>query len=400
MVTQTKDLRMTVLIKIIMDSIRSNMKQYTMLAALLSIWIIFSFTTDGIFLKPRNLSNLFLQTSTIAILAIGMTLIIVTGHINLGVGSVAGFLGAVAAIVQVKYGLNTPLTILVTLCCGVVIGALEGYWVAFQKVPAFIVTLASMLAFRGATIGITEGKTIGPMHDSFKMISQDYIPKIFPDVAIHDTSLIIIVCAILLFIIFDFRKRQSRMRYGFSIIPIELQILKVLLLSVTIGLIGFVLVTYRGIPYSVLLVLGLVVLFNFIAENTIFGRHLYAIGGNKDAAKLSGINIELKTFFVFILMGCITATAGMVFLARQGSADTSAGNLFELDAIAASVIGGTSLAGGQGTVPGAIIGALVMESLNNGMSLMNLDITFQYIIKGLILLLAVWVDFLTRKKES
>ncbi len=385
--------------KIIMDSIKKNLKQYTMLAALIAIWIIFSFATEGVFLKSRNLSNLFLQTATIATLAVGMTLIIVSGHINLGVGSVAGFLGALAAIMQVKLGLSTPVTVLITLFFGMLVGAWEGYWVAYQKIPAFIVTLAGMLAFRGATISITGGETIGPMNDGFKAISQSYLPKLFHIEGFHDLSLMVIVLSVILFIYFDLKKRKSRLKYGFTTLPMELQILRIILLAVVIGLLGYVLITYRGIPIVMLIVLGLVILVNFVAENTTFGRHLYAIGGNSDAAKLSGINIRLKTFFVFVLMGTITAIAGMIFLARQGSADTSAGNLFELDAIAAAVIGGTSLSGGQGTIPGAIIGALVMESLTNGMSLMNMPIAYQYIIKGLILLLAVWVDIATRKRD-
>lgn len=371
-----------------------------MLAALLSIWIIFSFTTEGIFLKPRNLSNLFLQTATIATLAIGMTLIIVTGHINLGVGSVAGFLGAMAAIMQVSWGFSTPLTIGITLILGALIGAWEGFWVSYQRIPAFIVTLAGMLAFRGATIGVTGGKTIGPMQDSFKSLSQSYLPSIFKIPHFNDTSFLFIIVAIFLLVLVDFKKRKTRLKYGFTVLPMEMQILKVLLLSVVIGLTGFIMITHRGIPIAVLIVLSLTVIITFVAENTVFGRHLYAIGGNRDAAKLSGINIELKTLLVFVLMGVITAVAGIIFLARQGAADTSAGNLFELDAIAAAVIGGTSLSGGVGTIPGAIIGALVMESLNNGMSLMNMEITYQYIIKGLILLLAVWMDFLTRKKNE
>lgn len=399
MATAFDNERMKLFKMVILDSVKQNLKQYTMLAALLSIWIIFSLTTDGIFLMPRNLSNLLLQTCTIASLAVGMTLIIVAGHINLAVGSVAGFLGAVAAIMQTRWGMPLIPTILITLALGALIGAWEGYWTAYQKVPAFIVTLAGMLAFRGATIGVTGGETIGPVSDGLKAISQAYLPNIFHIQGFNDSSFLFIVLALVLLVVFDLKKRNARMKYGLVVIPMELQILKIILIATAIGVMGAVLVTYRGIPYAVLIVLALVLVVNFIAEKTTFGRHIYAIGGNQDAAKLSGINIRLKTMLTFILMGAITAIGALIFLARQGSADTSAGNLFELDAIAAAVIGGTSLAGGEGTIPGAIIGALVMESLNNGMSLMNMDITYQYIIKGMILLIAVWVDFLTRKKD-
>lgn len=397
-----QDVKRTNSLKMVLSgSIKNNIRQYTMVIALLSIWAIFMILTGGTFLTSRNLSNLFLQSCTVAILAVGMVLIMVAGHIDLSVGSVAGFTGAIAAVLQVKMNLGTIPAILVTLVVGLLIGVWQGYWVAYRGVPAFIVTLAGMLIFRGGIIGVTGGNSIGPMKDSFKAIGQGYLPNLFvKDGSFNDTSAIIGVIFIILFIMFDLKKRKSRIKYGFEVLPLPLQILKMITVSIVIALVLSIMVTYMGIPYAILLLIGLVVLFSFIANKTTFGRHIYAIGGNKEAARLSGINIKQRTMALFIIMGVLTTVAGIVFTARLNTATTSAGNLFELDAIAAAVIGGTSTMGGEGTIFGAIIGALVMASLDNGMSLMNVDITFQYMIKGLILLLAVCVDIATRKKGA
>lgn len=386
--------------EILLGSIKNNLRQYTMGIALLAIWLIFTLLTDGIFITSRNLSNLFLQSCTIAILASGMVLVMVAGHIDLSVGSIAGFLGAVAAVLMVKMNVSTIPAILITLLLGLMIGLWQGYWISYRGVPAFIVTLASMMAFKGAIIGVTSGASIGPMNVDFKAIGQGYVPKLFfLDQAYNDTSAIISIGLILLFVFFEIRKRQVRIKYGFSVLPMPLQLIRIVFISLAMALILSIMVGYRGIPYAIILLIAIVVLFSFIAEKTTFGRHVYAIGGNKEAARLSGININKTNLMIFVIMGVLTAIAGIVFTARLNAATTAAGNLFELDAIAAAVIGGTSTLGGEGTIFGAIIGALVMASLDNGMSLMNLDITFQYVIKGLILLLAVWVDIATRKRN-
>ncbi len=385
--------------EILITSVRQNVRQYTMGIALLAIWVIFTILTDSIFLTSRNLSNLFLQSCTIAILSCGMVLVMVAGHIDLSVGSIAGFLGAVAAVLMVKLNVGTVPAILATLALGLLVGVWHGYWIAYRGVPAFIVTLASMMAFKGAIIGVTGGASIGPMAPGFKAIGQGYLPKLFlPAASFNDTSAIISILFIILFIVFDLKKRATRIKYGFEVLPMPLQIARMLLISLLMAAGFSIMVGYMGIPYAILLLIALVALFSFIAEKTTFGRYVYAIGGNKEAARLSGINIQKTNMIVFIIMGLLTAVAGIVFTARLNAATTAAGNLFELDAIAAAVIGGTSTMGGEGTIVGAIIGALVMSSLDNGMSLMNLDITFQYVIKGLILLLAVWVDIATRKK--
>jgi D-xylose transport system permease protein len=405
-VTQDAARREVGLRELVVGSIKHNTKQYTMFLALIAIWVIFTFLTENVFLTPRNLSNLFVQTVTTAILAIGMVLVIVTGHIDLSVGSVLGFAGAVCAMFMIKLEWGVFPSVLATLGVGLLIGAWHGFWIAYRKVPAFIVSLASMLAFRGLIIGITGGQTQGlemapeATAERFKLIGQGYLPTWREAVEgqVHDTSLYLVLLVIAVYAFGSLRRRRARQRYGFPVLPPWAEALKLLALSAVIGLFGAIMVVYLGIPWAVVFVLALMVLFSFIAEDTTFGRHLYAIGGNPDAARLSGIDVPRHTFALFMLMGVMTAIAGIVYTARLNAATTSAGQNAELDAIASAVIGGTSLLGGEGTIFGAIVGALVMTSLDNGMSLMNLDITYQYVIKGLILLLAVWVDMAQRRK--
>lgn len=380
-------------------TLKNNIRQYTMFIALIGLMIVFTILTKGTFITARNLSNLFLQTAHIAIMACGVVLVIVAGHIDLSLGSVLGFTGAIAAVLQVQYKMGTVSAIVITLLVGLLIGLWQGYWVAYQDVPAFIVTLAGMMIFRGALIGVTQGRTIAPMNDSFKAIGQEYLPNIITNEHFHMTTLIIGVLCIVIYIITELNKRKERKRYHFTVLPMGLQIAKIILVSVGIGVFFLIMVLYKGIPYSIILVLIVALLYSFIANKTSFGRHVYAIGGNKEAAKLSGINIRQRNLLIFIGMGILTALAGIVFTARLNAASAAAGNAMELEVIASAIIGGTSTLGGVGTISGAIIGALVMSTLNNGMSLMNVGPTWQYIVKGLILLLAVWMDIASRKKS-
>lgn len=391
---------------LVLDSIRHNTKQYSMFLALAVIWVIFAWFTDGVFLQPRNLSNLFVQTVTTAILAVGMVLVIVAGHIDLSVGSVLGFTGAACAMLMIDRDWGVLPAALATVALGVLIGAWHGFWIAYRKVPAFIVTLASMLAFRGLIIGITGGQTQGlemaseTTAERFRLIGQGYLPT-FSGAGVgevHDTSLLLSGLVILVFVGWSLRKRAARRRYGFDVLPAWAEALRIAIFSGLIAAFAGLMVVYLGIPWSVILLLVLAVLFSFVAGNTTFGRHLYAIGGNAEAARLSGIDVPRNTFALFMVNGAMVAIAGIVYTSRLNAATTSAGQNAELDAIAAAVIGGTSLMGGEGTVAGALVGALVMTSLDNGMSLLNLDITFQYVIKGLILLLAVWVDMAQRSR--
>ncbi len=385
------------LVSTFINSLKNNLRQYTMIIALVSIWIIFYFLTDGIFLTTRNISNLFVQSSTISILAMGMVLIIVANHIDLSVGSVAGFIAALIAIMQTSMGMGTIPSILLVLVVGTIIGAWHGYWVAYRGVPAFVVTFASYLMFRGGVLGVTGGATIAGLHKSFRVIGQGYFPKLFSE-NINDVSIIFGLLIILIYIIMQIRKRRSRINYGFDVLPVKLELAKIIVISLIIALIFWIMVDYRGIPYPVLIVLITGVILTFIARKTTFGRQIYAIGGNKEAAALSGINIKKRTLLLFTLMGFLSAVAGCVYTARLGAATAQAGTMFEFSAIAGAVIGGTSFSGGKGTIYGAVVGALVMASLDNGMSIMNLDVTYQYIVKGLMLLIAVWVDSISTSK--
>lgn len=370
---------------------RFDLRAYTMILALIVIWIFFSFMNDY-FLTARNLSNLFLQMSVTSILAIGIVLVIVSGNIDLSVGSVVGLTGGVAAILHVWYDWATLPSILVAIALGALIGLLHGWLVAYNMIPAFIVTLGGMMAYRGILMGLTKGQTVAPLEDSFKFIGQAYLPK--------SMGVILGLIAILFLIYSTFNNRRSRKNYGLELAPLTYDVGKLVLFSLLIALFVGVMNAYKGIPIPIILVLMLAIIFTFLANKTKFGRQVYAIGGNKEAARLSGVNINRRILVVFMLSGTLAAIAGVVLTARVNAATIGAGTMYELDAIAAAVIGGTSLMGGSGTIIGAIIGALVMATLDNGMSIMNLDMFWQYIVKGSILVLAVWVDIYSRNRQN
>ena len=366
-----------------------DIRAYTMIIALLAIWITFTSLTEGRFLIPRNLSNLSRQMSITAVLAIGMVMVIVATHIDLSVGSVLGLTGGVAAVLQVWYHVPTPITILVTLALGALIGLWHGFWVAYQKVPAFIVSLAGYMAYRGILLGAIKGLTVAPMFPDFKIISSGYLSLI--------PGIVITVLALMALIYGRVRSRMSKRKYGFKTTPLILEILVTLFYCGLIVAGVYILYQYEGIPYPIILVLALTLIFTFITKNTKFGRQVYAMGGNIDAARLSGINVRRRTLVVFVLASLLASIAGILTTARLNAATTTAGSGAELDAIASCVIGGTSLLGGIGSIPGAILGALVMASLDNGMSMMNAEAFWQYIVKGFVLLLAVWMDIKTKK---
>lgn len=387
------------IVDMIKGAFKTNIRQYTMVLALMSIWIIFEFLTDGIFITPRNLSNLFLQCAAIAIAACGMVLVMVAGHIDLSVGSFVGFTGAIAAVLMVKVDMGTIPTLLIVLAVGLLLGLWQGFWVAYRQVPAFIVTLGGLLAFRGGVLKVTGGNSIAPMNDAFKAIGQGYLPKI-TDLPFNDTSALIGVIFIICFIVMELRKRKSRLKYGFNVLPWSLQVAKIIGGSLLIAVVIGIMASYMGIPYAILLLIAIIVILTIIAQKTSFGRYVYAIGGNREAARLSGINIKKTNLLIFVLMGIMATIAGIVYTARINAATGGGGSNLELDCIAAAVIGGTSTLGGEGTIAGCVIGALVMGSIDNGLQLMNMDPSWQYIIKGLILILAVWVDIATRKKSA
>jgi D-xylose transport system permease protein len=370
-----------------------------MIAALLIIWIIFSVLTNGIFLTSRNLSNLFMQMVTIAIMSSGMLLIMVAGNIDLSVGSVCGTLGALAAWMLAVKGIHPVPAIIITLITGFVVGCWHGFWIAYRRVPAFIVTLASMIAFKGFTLMITKGSTIGEFKEGFKTIGQGYIPQWnILDGELHLTTVIIVALALFSFIASEFYIRKKRIQNGFTVLRPSLHLAKIVIMSAGILGVGMVFASYWGVPYAIIVLIIIAAIYTIITTRTPFGRYVYAIGGNVEAARLSGVNVRKTLMGICISMGILNAVSAIVFTSRLNAATTAAGGGFELEVIAGCIIGGTSTSGGIGTVFGAIIGALVMASLDNGMTLMNLQVMYQYMVKGAILLLAVWVDIANRKK--
>lgn len=361
-----------------------DLRAYGLIIALAFIALLFTVLTDGDFLSSRNLSNLFRQMSVISILAIGMTLVIITGHIDLSVGSLVGLAGGMAAILQVWYGWDTVSVLLLTLLAGLLLGAWQGWWVAYRGVPSFIVTLGGMLIFRGILIGISKGETVAPLKESFQRIGQSYLP--------YAAGYILAGIAVFLLFFLTALKRKKRRKWGLKLEHPVVSYGKMAGYSVLILAFVYMMNRYLGIPVPILFVLFLLLIFGFVLNRTRFGRYLYAIGGNSEAARYSGINVKRHIFAVFVIMGLLSSLAGLILTARLNAATVGAGQMFELDAIAACVIGGTSLKGGTGSVTGSIIGALVMVSLDNGMSMLDIDPFWQYIVKGFILILAVWWD--------
>jgi D-xylose transport system permease protein len=380
-----------------------DIKKYSMFIALIIICMVFTILTGGTFLTPRNLSNVFLQTSYIAILACGMVLVIVAGHIDLSVGSVAGFTGAIAAYLNVYLHWGTWPSVGVALAIGIVIGVWQAAWIAYALIPAFVVTLGGQMIFRGALIMLTKGQTIAPLSDSFNDLGGGYLPRLFlkgDDAPFHDTTAIIWAIVLVVFIILELRSRQKKIGFGFKVLEPKQEILKIVMICLVVSIPFAIMTFYLGMPWSIVIVLSLVAIFTFLTNNTTFGRQVYAIGGNKEAARLSGINIKSRNFLVFVIMGGLSALAGVVFTGRVGAGAASSGQDFELQAIAAAYIGGSSTMGGEGTIIGAIVGALVMACLNNGIGLMGLNVDWQKMITGLILLLAVWFDIASKKKNA
>jgi len=370
---------------------RFDARAYSMIGAVVLIWAFFSLMHER-FLTPTNLSNLFLQMSVTSILAIGMVLVIVAGQIDLSVGSLVGLTGGIAAVLNVWYDWDPVSVVLVTIALGSLIGLVQGWIVAYLAVPAFIVTLGGMLMFRGILLGTTKSVTVAPLDPSLKAIGQEYLPEflgwIVGAIGVIGTAAVVLW------------SRWRRKRYGFKVAPLPMSLLHTALIGVFILGAVWVLNSYKGIPIPFIIVIVLALLFTFIARNTVFGRQIYAIGGNPEAARLSGIPIRRRILMVFVLCNTLAAIAGIVLTARVNAATMSAGTMYELDAIAACVIGGTSLMGGTGTVTGAILGALIMVSLDNGMSIMNMESFWQYIVKGAILILAVYMDISSRRRKK
>jgi D-xylose transport system permease protein len=374
------------------------LRAYTMVFALLAIWIFFHYSTDQIFLDPRNFSNLMRQTAVTGVLAVGMLMVIVTGQIDLSVGSVVGLAGGIAAITLGWLGFGLVPSIGAGIAVGIVIGAVQGSLVAYLNIPAFIVTLGGLLAWRGVILGLSRGETIPVQLQSFKAIGQDYVGSL--------VGWIIAAIAVAAIVWLNISRSRSRKKHGLTATSPAMLLLRIV--GPSLAVVGFIYMMnayeiapgrYAGIPVPVIIFLAIALAGAFLTQNTTFGRYLYAIGGNPDAARLSGINIRRHLLAVFCIMGALSGVSAIIYTARVGSASPDAGQLLELDAIAACVIGGTSLMGGRGTVFGAVLGALIMASLDNGMSLKNVEPYMQNIIKGAILVAAVGLDMAGRRRS-
>ncbi len=381
--------------------LKKHIRDYGMYIALFVIIVLFSILTDGIFVSPRNISNLLNQTGYIAIIAIGMTLIIVIRHIDLSVGFLSGFLGAVAAIALAFW--NVPVFIVIpgVLILGLIAGLITAYPVAKLGIPAFVASLAGWLIYRGALLLVTlkTGTIIIP-NDTFNAIGNGFIPDIFASdfflPGMHKLTLFLGLVAIVFLVISSVKARKSKEKYDFEVLSMDIFVLKTVFISALVAIVTWTLAGYNGLSWTVAIVLAVVGIYNFITKKTVVGRHIYAVGGNPEAAELSGIDVKKITFMVFGSMGMLSGLAGMLFASRLQSATTTAGTLLELDAIAAAYIGGVSAAGGVGSVVGSLIGAIVYTSLTSGMNLMGIDISSQYIVRGAVLAGAVIFDVATR----
>jgi len=384
--------------------LKNNIRDYAMYIALVAIFIFFQIQTKGLFLSALNITNLINQAGYVSILAIGMTLILIIRHIDLSVGFVAGFTGAASALVLMKTGLNVWMAILVSLLIGALIGLYQGTLVAYVKVPAFVTTLAGMFIFRGLLSLLTqETGSVIVNDETYKMISQGFIPDFLSSFAgnsgYHILTLVIGLAAVGLLVFSQIKARINKQKYNFKVTSIPIFIVVLLISAAAIMSVIFLLASHNGLPWTAVIVAFVLLIYNFVLNKTTLGRYIYGIGGNPEAAELSGINVRKVTLFCFVSMSTLAALAGILYTSRIGSAATNAGVGFELDAIASSYIGGVAVSGGVGRVTNTIIGALVIMSLTSGFNLLGVDVSYQYIAKGVIFIIAVAFDVISRKKR-
>lgn len=386
--------------------LKQNIRDYAMYITFVVVLAIFTILTDGVFLSSRNISNLLNQTGYLAVLAIGMTLVFIIRYFDMSVGYLSGFLGAVGAIAMVQWGLPSGIAILIVLALGIVAGLLTAFPIAKLGVPAFIATLAGWLIYRGALLLVTlkTGTIIIP-NKFFNAIGNGYIPDIFPADSsflpdIHKLTLLLGVVAICWFTASGIVSRRQKKAYDFEVLPAGLFVAKTIFMALIVGVISWILAGYNGLSWTMLIMLVLVIAYDFVMNQTVLGRHIYAVGGNPEAAELSGISVKKITFIVFASMGFLTGVSGILFASRLQSATTIAGAGLEFDAMSAAYIGGVSAYGGVGKVTSSLVGAIFFMALTSGMNLLGTDIALQYIIKGAVLLLAVILDVQTRGSKS
>lgn len=378
--------------------LKNNLREYGMLISLVAIMVLFQVLTDGTLMRPLNLTNLVLQNSYVVIMALGMLLVIVAGHIDLSVGSVCGFIGALAAVLMVQYDWGYLPTAIVSIAAGALIGAAQGWFVAFGKIPSFIVTLAGMLVFKGLTLALLQGQSLGPFPETFQKLSSGFIPDPLGGDTLRTTSLIVGALAAAALVFFKLRGRAKLAAHGMEQEPYAFFLVKNVFFALVILFFSWLLASYKGLPNVLVVMAVLIVVYDFVTNRTTLGRRIYALGGNEKAARLSGIKTQRLAFLTFVNMGALAALAGLVFAARLNTATPKAGLGFELDVIAACFIGGASASGGVGKVMGAVIGAFIMGVMNNGMSILGIGIDYQQVIKGLVLLAAVFIDVYNKNK--
>src|SRR3954469_6469885 len=378
--------------------LQGNFRQYGMVAALAVIVILFQVWTSGILLKPLNVTNIVQQNGYILILAIGMVIVIISGHIDLSVGSIAGFVGAMSAVLMIRHDMPWPVAGGLCLLLGALIGAWQGFWIAYVGIPSFIVTLGGMLVFRGATQYLLEGQSIAPMPHGLEQVSSGFLPEMGTNAMYHWPTVILGAVVMVAAVGVQVRRRRSQIRYGQQVSFTTMFVAKCAAIVVALAVFTLLLASYRGVPIVGIILVVLTIVYAFVMRNTVLGRQVYAVGGNSAAARLSGIRNQRVTLLVFVNMGILAAVAGLLFAARLNSATPQAGVNFELEAIAAAFIGGASSSGGVGTVFGAIVGGLVLGVLNNGMSILGIGSDVQQVIKGLVLLAAVGFDVYNKRK--
>lgn len=384
-------------------TVNLDMKQYGMVLALIAVFVIFAIMTGGKNMSPANINNLIMQNGYIVILAVGMLLCVLTGNVDLGVGSIVALSGATAGILMVDSKVSIPVAILAALAVGILSGMFAGFFISKLKIPPFVVTLATMLMGRGLTYTLLKAQTKGPLATDYTYIGAGFLPTIkvpFGGKTIDLVCLIVALVASILIVSAELRSIQTKKKYGFAVNPFWQTVLKEVVILFIVWFFFFKLASYSGIPFILVIMALLVGIYHFITSKTVAGRQIYALGGNAKAAQLSGINTEKVFFWVYTNMGMLAAVAGIVLSARNASATPKAGDGFELDAIASCYIGGAAAAGGVGTIIGAVVGAFIMGILNNGMSLYGWSTDIQKIVKGAVLLGAVTVDILSKRRKA
>ncbi len=380
-----------------------DLKQYGMFLILIGIFLLFAITTKGANAKPVNINNLIMQNGYVVILAIGMLLCVLTGNIDLGVGSVVAVTGSVAGIIMIDYKMNMWVAILAALAVGTLTGLFAGFFIAYLGIPPFVVTLATMLMGRGLTYTLLQAQTKGPLPESYNFLGAGFLPSVqvpFGDGTIDIISILVAIIASIVLVFSEFKSYSTKKKYNFAVNPVWQIALKLVIMLFIIWFFFYKLSRANGLPFVLLIMVILIAVYGFITSKTVAGRQIYALGGNRKAANLSGIDTNKVFFWVYVNMGFLSSVAGIVLAARNGSATPKAGDGFEMDAIASCYIGGAAVAGGAGSIVGAVVGAFIMGILNNGMSLMGFTTDVQKIFKGVVLLLAVTLDVISKRKKN